>query len=517
MRLLRTVHPRRYLVALAAVLGAVLLRAALDGWLAERATYSALYGAVAIAVWYGGLNAGVLAALIGFPLSTYLFRWPSYGIDREQDIIALVLYVLSCTVIIGLGERAHRAKRRLVIARQRAQRSVEQLRCAEAEMREAGRRFEALQQQLRESDRRKDEFLATLAHELRNPLAPLRNGLEIMRLGADADTVERMRAIMERQLAQMTHLLDDLLDVSRINAGRLPLRRQALDIRSIVERALETSRPALDAGRHACTIDAPVSARYVDGDPVRLVQVFSNLLNNAAKFTRTPGQIRVLIDDGVDGEVCIRVRDTGVGISADQIGRVFQMFSQVDAGPASGKDGLGIGLALVRGIVELHGGRVEAASDGAGLGSVFAVHLPLTAAPLPVHAGATSATAAPAAPLRVLVADDNADSAASMALMLRLAGHETAIAHDGLEAVAIVRSFRPQVAILDIGMPELDGYGAARQIRALPDGAVTRLVAVTGWGQPEDRRRSREAGFDAHLVKPVDPRELASALQAPAA
>ena len=359
-------------------------------------------------------------------------------------------------------------------------------------------------EQLREQDQRKDEFLATLAHELRNPLAPIRNGLELIRLSnGDAATLERATTIMQRQIEQMVRLVDDLLDVSRISRNRLELRKEHVELQAIVRSAVETSRPVLDAARNELHVTLPPEPVLLDADPVRLAQVFSNLLNNAAKYSEPGGNISLAATRTGD-EVMIRVSDTGIGIAAGQLSQIFGMFVQLDASEQQIQSGLGVGLTLVQRLIEMHGGSVEARSEGVGKGSEFVVRLPALAHTATASVEEPAVTDQPQARRRILVVDDNLDSAESMALMLKLSGHDVATAHDGMEGVKLAQEFQPDVALLDLGMPKLDGYEAARSIRQQPWGQDMMLVALTGWGQAEDKRRSREAGFDAHLVKPVD-------------
>lgn len=357
--------------------------------------------------------------------------------------------------------------------------------------------------QLREADRRKDEFLAILAHELRNPLAPLRNGLQIIRLAEhDEEAVEQARLMMDRQLRQMVHLVDDLLDLSRISRGKIQLRKERIELGKIVQQAVETSRPLLDQGNHELTITVPSTPTYVDADITRLAQVFSNLLNNAAKYTERGGQIRLTVER-TEADVVLTVKDNGIGIPAHLLPNVFEMFTQIDGNLERSQGGLGIGLSIVKRLVEMHGGAVEAKSEGHGMGSEFIVRLPLAPSVLPTR---SDDGAAPRSTnrCRILVADDNRDAAMSLAMMLKLMGNEAQAAHDGLEAVDVAAKFRPDLVLLDIGMPRLNGYDTARQIRQQSWGKEMVLVALTGWGQEEDRRKSHEAGFDFHLVKPVE-------------
>ncbi len=359
---------------------------------------------------------------------------------------------------------------------------------------------------LRDADLRKDEFLATLAHELRNPLAPIRNAVQIMQLSREDTVHENARQIIERQLKQMVHLVDDLLDVSRISKGKVELRLEHVDVADAVLDAIETSRPLIDAGRHELTLRlAAPRALMVEADGTRLCQIIGNLLNNAAKYTPEGGHIQVSAERDGDA-AAITVQDSGIGIAHDMLPRVFDMFAQGDRSMDRAQGGLGIGLALVKRLVEMHGGSVGAASAGANLGCRFVVRLPLIRDPRrqAPSGDARDLAAGPAGGPRVLVVDDNVDSAQSLAQVLLLLGYPVACAHDGVEAVALARSWQPGVALMDIGMPRMGGLEAARAIRALPGGERPWLIALSGWGQVEARRRSHEAGFDHHFVKPVD-------------
>ncbi len=378
----------------------------------------------------------------------------------------------------------------------------------------AGARREAAQREeelLREADRRKDEFLATLAHELRNPLAPIRNGLQILRLGrGNHQAEEQARAMIERQVQQMVRLIDDLLDLSRISRGKIELRRERIDLAAAVQSAVETSRPLIEQAGHALTLSLPAEPVFVDADVTRLAQVFANLLNNAAKYTQKGGgEIRLAVEP-MDQEVAVSVKDNGVGIPAPMLPQIFEMFTQVDRSLERTQGGLGIGLSIVKRLVEMHGGTVEARSEGRGRGSEFVVRLPVLT-PEVQEPGLRSDGEEPAgAPVRrrILVADDNVDSAASLAMLLEFMGNEVRTAHDGVEAVEAAAAFRPDVILLDIGMPRMNGYDACRRIREQPWGRGIAIAALTGWGQEEDKRQSREAGFDHHLVKPVEPAAL---------
>ena len=356
---------------------------------------------------------------------------------------------------------------------------------------------------LREADRRKDEFLATLSHELRNPLAPIRNALEVMRrAGDDPALKERALAIMERQLQQLVRLTDDLLDVSRITRNRIELRRDRIDLRNVLRSAVETIEPLSEAAGHSIVVDLPDVGIWVYGDFTRLAQAFANLLNNAVKYTDRGGSIAIAASIDAD-EAVIAVSDTGIGIDPAVLPRIFDMFIQAEQGVARPRSGLGIGLALARRLIELHEGRIDVRSSGRGEGTTFFVRLPIVSAVADQKsAAAHQGDTGPAC--RVLVAEDIPDAAEMMRLMIKFMGHEVRIAADGVEAVEIAREFDPQIALLDIGMPRMDGYEAARQIRAAMGGRVV-LVALTGFGQEDDERRAYEAGFDRHVTKPAEP------------
>jgi PAS domain S-box-containing protein len=367
-------------------------------------------------------------------------------------------------------------------------------------------------EQLREADRRKDDFLATLAHELRNPLAPLRTGLQVMKLAGNAEAAEQARSMMERQLGQMVHLIDDLLDVSRISRGKIELRKGRLDLACVVQSAVEGCQPLIEASGHRLTVTLPPQPIYLDGDATRLAQVLSNLLTNAAKYTDRGGHIQLTAQQQ-GRDVVVTVRDSGIGIAAEHLPRLFEMFSQVVPALERSQGGLGIGLSLVKGLVEMHGGKVKARSEGLGKGSAFIVRLPVlneSLTPQTQQPG-SSEEAATRPRRRILVADDNRDAAESLAIFLRLAGHEVHAVHDGQEAVAAAGWFRPEVALLDIGMPRLNGYETCCHIRQEWGNRIV-LVAITGWGQEEDKQRALEAGFDHHLTKPVDPADLKTLL-----
>jgi PAS domain S-box-containing protein len=371
-----------------------------------------------------------------------------------------------------------------------------------------------LESSLKEADQRKDEFLATLAHELRNPLAPLRNGLQIARRTSSADSpFQRTIEMMDRQLTHLVRLVDDLLDVGRISSGKIELRRDKLALPAILTSSAEAARAAIDTHSHELIIEPGTEELWVEGDFDRLTQIFSNLLTNAAKYTERGGRIELRVSRKGNYAV-VNVSDNGIGIPSDDLPHVFELFSQVRLHQGRSEGGLGIGLAIVRKLVEMHQGTVSVCSDGSGKGSTFTVRLPLlldgAATPAYLHTKLTSSVP----PRRILVVDDNTDAAVSFAVLLEHQGHEVATAHDGEEAVAKARVLRPHIVFLDLGMPRMDGLEAARHLRALSDGEPMTLVALTGWGQKRDHERTREAGFDWHLLKPIDGNELDKILAA---
>jgi signal transduction histidine kinase/ActR/RegA family two-component response regulator len=380
------------------------------------------------------------------------------------------------------------------------------------ERRRAEEELRQSQEALRETDRRKDEFLAMLAHELRNPPAPILNSLYILNMpAADPAVAGQAREVIERQVQHLVRLVDDLLDVSRIMRGKIVLRKERLDLSVAIARAVETAQPVIDSRGHRLTVALAPEPIAVDADLVRLAQVIANLLNNAAKYTDPGGEIR-LSTERRDGEAVVRVRDTGVGIAADVLPRVFDLFVQADRSLDRAHGGMGVGLTLVRTLVERHGGTVVASSEGVGRGSEFVVRLPLMPerrpeARPPSDDAVLAVRRDPSGQLparRVLVVDDNADAADSLAILLRMYGQIVRVVHDGMAALEAAQCEPPDVVFLDLGMPGMNGFEVARRLRQQPATENALLVAVTGWGQAEDRRRTHEAGFDHHLVKPVD-------------
>lgn len=369
--------------------------------------------------------------------------------------------------------------------------------------------------ELRDADRRKDEFLATLAHELRNPLAPITNSLEILKLPEiDAQIAQQTRDVIERQVQQLVRLVDDLLDVSRVMRGKIELRLAHVELATVVARAVETARPLIDAQGHRLEISLPSSSIPLNVDPVRLAQVIGNLLTNSAKYTERNGLIRLSAKQDGD-QVILSVQDNGIGIAPEMLPQIFELFVQVDHSSTKSQGGLGIGLTLVRNLVEMHGGTVEAKSAGLGCGSRFMIRLPLSTRSEarqtesdPAHDQRSPATSG----LRLLVIDDNQDAANSLAMLLRMQGHEARVANSGAGALETVATYIPDLVLLDIGMPVMDGYEVSRRLRKTPGLEKTVVAALTGWGQPEDRKRTEAAGFDHHLVKPLEPQALAKVL-----
>ena len=359
---------------------------------------------------------------------------------------------------------------------------------------------------LREKDRRKDVFLASLAHELRNPLAPIRTGVAILRMTDAESRSQPVLAMMERQLQHMARLLDDLLDVSRISRGKIALHPERIDLRHVVDAAVEANRPLIEEMGHVFFVSVPSEPAFLNADPVRFAQIISNLLNNAAKYTPPGGKI-VLKAEHRGDEVEVSVTDNGIGIAGESLESIFEMFTQIGSHSSNGQGGLGIGLSLAKGLVTLHDGTIQACSEGIGRGSEFRVRVP-TRLTLDADSAPPVRTVLTANRLKILVVDDNRDAAESLSMLLELKGHEVRRAYDGENALHLAEDFRPQMVLLDLGMPKMSGYEACRRIRDHAWGAQMTLIAVTGWGQEDDRRKSTAAGFDGHFVKPVDPETL---------
>ena len=488
-RLMRRTAPvAAYGGAIAVTLAALLLRWFLDPWLGNGIPYITLYGAVAIAVWFGGLGPAVVAMVLGYALVNVRYISPHDGvaITGPAESIALALFALSAALIIVLGEAMRRARDRY--------------RASELELKDRAR-------ELARADANKSQFLAVLSHELRNPLAPLRNGIALLRLQHEDEATAETHDMMERQIVQLMRLIDDLLDVSRIDRGKLELRTEPVPITELMRTGVDTARPNIDARGHALTVRYPTAPLYVEGDPVRLGQVVSNLLNNAAKFTPPNGRIE-LSAQGEDGRVVVRIADNGIGIAPEKLDEVFDMFVQLDETHTS-TGGLGLGLTLARAIVRRHGGDIEVRSAGRGKGAEFLIRLPLVQAPQLAEPKDAAAAPAPVR-RRVLVVDDNVDAAQTLAQYLRLGGHRVESALDGEAALRIAEVLHPDVAFIDLNMPGMDGTEVARRLRVTPWGRSTRLVALTGMGQQGDIARTRDAGFDEHITKPADLQRLSA-------
>ncbi|MES2955744.1 MAG: response regulator [Pseudomonadota bacterium] len=435
------------------------------------------------------------------PVNTAVLR-SKVAVFAELFSKGRALELANRTLMTEVGER-RKAEERLHELNETLDRRVTE-RTNTLELREA---------ELRDANRRKDEFLATLAHELRNPLAPVRNAVQLLRLkGQATPELQWSTDVIDRQIQAMSRLIDDLMDVSRINQGKIELRRDWVTTEDVLRDAVESSRPLIDECGHELVLTMPEQRLSLHADRTRLTQAFMNLLNNAAKYMDRGGRIEVIAQH-TGNDVVVTVKDKGIGIPGDRLRSVFELFSQVETTLSRSRGGLGIGLSLTQRLVEMHGGTVLARSAGAGLGSEFEVRLPLTPEPSidmspPPSQAPGVERFIPSQELRILIADDNLDACATLASLLELMGYCVRQAHDGQAAVDAVADFDPQVVLLDIGMPKLNGYEACRQIRDLPGGAARTIVACTGWGQADDRRRSDEAGFDQHLVKPVDPAVL---------
>ncbi len=600
----------RYGTAFLVMIAAVLLRYAVDPWVGDRYPFATLYGAVGLAVWTGGLGPAFAITVVGYMLANYLFISPrgSSDLTGPDDGIAFLVYLFTCTLLIGFGEGVRRARQKADAATKYLNRALfgahmvawewepdanhftvtanaqdffgllEPIRRVEDGLQHmhpadvaghteavrrslrggsdyhciyrvirpvdartmwveehgtvsrgddgrairlagitvditAQKKLEDLllqrAEELREADHRKNEFLALLAHELRNPLAPMRTSLQIMKMVDSDGITSSQRAVMERQVAFIGRLIDDLMDVSRIDQGKIKLHREWVSVKGLVENAIETAQPGMDGKRHRVTVEMPSQPLYVDADATRITQAIGNVLINACKFTNEGGRISLQVAQERDHAV-IRIRDDGIGIAPDQQQKIFERFVQLDSSLERVAGGLGIGLTLVKTLVELHGGSVAAASEGVGRGSEFTIRLPLAAAPSAAERAPSSfANAARPIARRILVVDDNVDAAESLALILRLGGHEVRTAQRGQTALEVAPEFRPHVIILDLGMPGMNGYDTARQLRNEPWGKDVLLIALTGWGQPDDRQRSADAGFDYHLTKPADLEGLA--------
>jgi signal transduction histidine kinase len=452
--------------------------------LGQHATATLVFGALAVTI-----------------VATIAGRGPFVTTNIGASLLQVALF-MAVVAVTGLFLGAATAERN----RAERRRSEDY-----ARLRSSEERLARQAEELAAADRRKDEFLAVLGHELRNPLAPLQNGLQLLALGGnDQALVIHARQLMERQLRHLVRLVDDLLDVARIRSGKIVLELERVEIAPMVTSAVELARPLIDSRSHDLQVVLPPESLWTDADKIRLPQLLANLLNNAAKYTDEGGSITLSVAR-LEAQIMISVRDTGIGMDSESLANVFELFAQA-AGPAHAvQGGLGVGLSLARSIAELHGGVLTAHSEGLGKGSQFVLRLPAAAAP-EGRAGAASSPGEPAMRQRILVVDDNVDAAESLGTMLAYSGHDVRVAHGGVEALSAAREFSPNVMILDLGMPEMDGYAVARAVRSDPKFATTRLIALSGYGQAEDRRRTADVGFDEHLVKPVEHDVLNAAL-----
>jgi two-component system CheB/CheR fusion protein len=497
----------RYAVAVFAVLVALLARLALDPLVGNRIPFLFFAIAVVAVAWHGGFGPSFLTLLLGLFACTFFFLPPRYSLKESlADYSIQVTGFLFLGVSIGLFSEALQSARRRAEAHAReADRRRQEL---EVEVAQRKRLEQELQQhaaELAEADRRKDEFLAMLAHELRNPLAPIRNAVQVIQLLSPPEPrLRRCTELIERQVQHLCRLVDDLLDVSRITRGKVTLQKKTVDLGGLIAHAVEGCRPMIDARRHKFTVTLPAETVWLEADPTRLEQVLANLLANATRYTPEGGHVW-LTAERTANDVVIRVRDDGIGIPAALLPKVFDVFTQGDRSLARSEGGLGIGLTLVKSLVEMHGGIVEARSEGPGKGSEFGIRFPaVVMAHHPTTNGAAPTANHSSSARRVLVVEDNADVAESLAMLLRVGGHEVCTAQDGPAALEAAAAYRPNVILLDIGLPRMDGYEVARRLREQGTLQGSLLIALTGYGQEEDRRRSHEAGFDAHLTKPAD-------------
>jgi signal transduction histidine kinase/ActR/RegA family two-component response regulator len=500
-----------YSVAVLITALATAVRFSLFGVLGAVEPYMPFVIGIMAVASYGGWKPGLLATALSAVAAVYLFVPPhfSFQIESLSEGVGLCLFVIAGVTISSLCEALHRVQGRLKVKQGQLEQEVMERLRAENAARESEAR-------LKEADRHKDEFLAMLAHELRNPLAPIRNAVSVLRVrGPREPELQWGQQVIERQVECLTRLIDDLLDVSRISRGKIELRKKRVELAEIVEETIESSRPLIDRYSHQLSVTLPPEPVYLEADVVRLVQVFLNLLTNAAKYT-AKGGIIWLTAQPLGSNVVVSVKDTGIGIPPNQLPHLFEMFYQVDHALERSEGGLGIGLTLVRRLVEMHGGTVEARSEGSGKGSEFLVCLP-TVEETPTLASlepSGNGAMAVGGVRRILVVDDNSDSAESLAMLLRLNGNEAQTAHDGMEGITAAKRFNADVVVLDIGLPRLNGFDACRRIREQPWGKSMILIALTGWANDEDRRRAKEAGFDFVLMKPVKYADLASVLAA---
>ena len=482
----------RYAGAVPIVALFVALRGLMDPFVGEQSPYVFLLPGIVLSAWLGGIGPGFFATLLSALAADWFFIEPIWSVLEYDkglpEIVRIHIYIADGLIISWLVGQLHS--------------SVQKSRRNEAELAQA--------------DKRKDDFLAVLGHELRNPLAPLSNGIELLkRRDADPETVRQTVEMMDRQVRLMTHLVDDLLDVARIRRGKVVLQKEVLALSEIVSAAVELCRPMIEARRHRLSFELPDVPVWVDADAIRLTQVLTNLLSNAAKYTPEGGEIRLSVRSTATN-VSISVRDNGIGIAADRLPRVFELFQQADDSPAHTQTGLGLGLAVVRSLVQAHGGTITAHSGGPGRGSEFTVRLPVAAAASEERpSDQVRECDAGERSLRILLVDDRLDAARSLAQLLEFDGHQTRVVGDGPSALDEAGEWCPDVVLLDIGLPGIDGYEVARRLRARDAAYKPLLVATTGHGRPDDVRRARDAGFDHHLLKPVRLDELQRLLERP--
>jgi signal transduction histidine kinase/ActR/RegA family two-component response regulator len=490
----------RYGAAVGAAAVAAGLRLVLAPLLGSQLAFVTFIAGGLFAAWYGGIGPGILASALGGALAVGLFH------PRPHPDLAFTLggYAFVCLLCIGFVEWNRRNHERFARTEALGRMSLEVALAGRKELEEALR---ARLDELGMVNRRKSEFLAALAHELRNPLAPVSNAIEVLERDPDEPTRARMLGILRHQAARLAHVVDDLIDVSRIEQGKVDLRMEVLDFADPVRHAIAACESAFGAAHPSLSADFPVTPVWVKGDAGRLEQIALNLLQNALKYTPSDGHVWVRLVEG-GGEAALRVRDDGFGIPRDLLERIFDLFTQAPQPLARTQGGLGIGLSIVRTLVERHGGSVSAASQGPGLGSEFVVRLPLSEPPERKESSAPEPARPVTRPLRVLVIEDNADMRDSMRDLLRMWGHVSQGAADGLEGLAQTLLFKPDVGLVDLGLPRMDGYEVARQIRGQEGGRDVLLIALSGYGQPADVEAARAAGFDQHIVKPPDLVEL---------
>jgi signal transduction histidine kinase/ActR/RegA family two-component response regulator len=495
----RETMPRRsepiwigYAVAVAAFLVAALARWLLSRFFGGVYPYAPIFLAVIFTAWYGGFGPALLVAALGL---AHGYLASIGGNPNAHPLFGLALYAITSLGIALIGGAMARARAKIAHQVEELQRKHQELTIA---------------------DHRKDEFLAVLAHELRNALAPIASALDILKQPeVDPAVAAKAVEVADRQIHQMTRLVDDLLDVSRIMRGKIELRKERVGLESVVERAVETVQPLIDRERHELTIELPEDTVWIEADLVRLAQAVANLLSNAAKYTEPGGQIH-LNATAENGQLVICVRDSGIGIDPATLPKLFEMFMQAAPGSTRSRGGLGIGLTLVKNLVELHGGAIVAHSEGIGKGSEFMIRMPHTQMPPMEVARAPIAPSGKGPRRQILVVDDNVDAAQSLAMLLRLRGHDVHTAFGGPQALEAAKHDEPELVFLDIGMPVMDGYEVARRLRAQFGSEIT-IIALTGWGTEQDRQRSRQAGFDHHMTKPVDLAALEEVLAAFAA